>query len=291
MSLAGYVELSAGGRTVRLNGEPQSASSLYVTASGVEGWYGTPDLKVSFTERGQGDGAHDVPESDAIYSARTVTIHYGCAGVDRRDALDMLMSVQWFAHRQVRVRVVDGGYDTYCDGYVSSVVQPEWESDCSWDDTLTVVCARPERLSWAAHRFQLLPTSDGNGGLSYGESRTGLAYPLTYGKAAADARNTGLLVNTGSSRAYPVFTVNGPFPNGVELQFSSGSAIRLDRPVGAVPVVLDSRLGTATLGGQDVSRSLAKRGFPTVAPMSSVTVSLQSAGTGYVDCLVHDTYM
>ncbi|NMM98161.1 hypothetical protein [Bifidobacterium olomucense] len=289
--MTAFMELSVSGYTVRLDGDGINPTGLYVTSDGVEGWYGTPDLKIQFTERGQGDGAHDVPESDAIYSARTVTVHYGCVGLDRADALQYLMRVQRFAHRMVTVRVVDGGMDTYCQGYVSSTVTPTWDSDYSWDDTLTIVCARPERLSWDAHRFQLLPTRDGNGGLFYGDSAPGLVYPLSYGKAASDARNVGVLLNNGSSRAYPVFTVYGSFPNGVELQFTGRSSLRLDRPVGAVPVVLDSRSATATLAGQDVSRSLTARGFPVVQPYSSLSVSLQSAGTGYVDCLIRDTYM
>lgn len=55
--------------------------------------------------------------------------------------------------------------------------------------------------------------------------------------------------------------------------------------------MLDCRLGTATMGGRDVSRYLMSRGFPTVQSGGSLSVSLQSAGTGYVDCLVRDTWM
>lgn len=61
--------------------------------------------------------------------------------------------------------------------------------------------------------------------------------------------------------------------------------------VGGTPLVLDCRLGTATMGGRDVSRYLMSRGFPTVQSGGSLSVSLQSAGTGYVDCLVRDTWM
>ena len=166
-----------------------------------------------------------------------------------------------------------------------------WHPTLENDLTLHFVCPRPERLSWTPHRCQLKPTSDGRGGLFYGGARAGLVYPLTYGRQATDSRNVGTLLNNGSSRAYPVFTVYGGFDSGVILQFSGGSSIRWTGSVGGTPLVLDCRLGTATMGGRDVSRYLMSRGFPTVQSGGSLSVSLQSAGTGYVDCLVRDTWM
>lgn len=286
-------ELYAGDELVcRFNPPGGDARGLWVTVDGVEGWDTMPDTKTSPTERGQGDGAHDVPADAILYSTRTVTVHYEAIGRDRSDLLAVMRMVNRLAHMPARLRMVDGGEDTYVDGYLASTGRSsQWHPTLENDLSLHFVCPRPERLSWEAHRFQLLPTRDGNGGLSYGTGANGLAYPLEYGKAAADARNVGLLVNEGTSRAYPVFTVYGPFPDGVELQFAGGSSLRLAHAVGSVPVVLDCRSGTATLGGQDVSRSLSRRGFPTVGPGSSLSVSLQSAGTGYVDCLIHDTYM
>lgn len=288
-----YVELSADGvDTIRFSGGATEArSALYVTSDGIEGWYGTPDPKVTLTERGMGDGAHDIPDAAILYAARTVTISYGCVAQTRQEALGLLFQVQQIAHRQVRVRVVDDVHDTYCDGYMSSTVQPEWHERGSWQDVLTIVCPRPERLSTDVRRFQLQPDSTGAGGLTYGTKNLGLVYPLSYGPSAADSRNVCTLLNMGSSRAYPVYTVHGDFPDGVELQFTNGHALSLDLNVGAVPVILDSRSGTATLGGQDVSRRLARRTFPPVEPQASLTVSLQSSGSGYVDCRVHDTWM
>ena len=61
--------------------------------------------------------------------------------------------------------------------------------------------------------------------------------------------------------------------------------------VGNVPLVLDSRSRTASIGGLDVSRNLRQRGFPTVQPGGSLAVNLQSIGNGYVSVECHDTYM
>lgn len=65
-----------------------------------------------------------------------------------------------------------------------------------------------------------------------------------------DARNVCTLTNNGSSRAYPVFTVQGPWPSGVQLTFPGlGMSLDYAESVGNVPLVLDSRSRTASIGG------------------------------------------
>ena len=287
-----YGEIHAGGELVARFNPDGEERGLWITSDGVEGWDTLPDAKVTGVERGQGDGAHDVPDTDILYAARTVTIHYQAIGYDRADLLDVMRRINRLAHQSIRLRLVDGREDTYVDGYLASMGRSGgWHPLIETGLTMHVVCPRPERLSWAPHRAQLLPTRDGNGGLSYGADGAGFEYPVTYGRAASDARNTCLLVNDGTSRAYPVFTVYGDFPDGVDLQCSGGLSVRYDEPVTGAPVILDARTGTATLGGRDVSRALSSRGWPEVDPGGSLTVALQSSGTGWVDCLIHDTYM
>lgn len=192
------------------------------------------------------------------------------------------------------MRVVDGGEDTYCEqGYVSVTQASDYRPGSIADSTITLVFERPERLSSQPQRCQLLPSIESDHvGLSYGDSGKGLAYPLSYGKAAVDARNVCTLTNNGSSRAYPVFTVQGPWPSGVQLTFPGlGMSLDYAESVGNVPLVLDSRSRTASIGGLDVSRNLRQRGFPTVQPGGSLAVNLQSIGNGYVSVECHDTYM
>ena len=289
-----YGELWAGDELVcRFNPADSSDRGLYITANGVEGWDTLPDAKVELHERGQGDGAHDVPETDILYSARTVTVHYEAVGYSRADLLSLMRRINTAAHRSCRLRMVDGDEDTYCEGYVAQMGRnSRWNPLLENDLTLHFVCPRPERLSWDARRFQLVPAWDAGLGLSYGSGDAGLAYPLSYGRSAVAARNVCTLVNNGSSRAYPVFTVQGPWPDGVQLTFP-GLDMSLDysQAVGGVPLVLDSRSRTASIGGLDVSRNLRQRGFPTVPPGGSVAVNLQSVGDGHVTVECRDTYM
>ena len=289
------VILTADGESVTLHGGAFAGHGIALT--GLSGWYQTPDAKVTVTSRGQGDGGHDIVADNVMYDARVVTVGYRIiAGSDREEALRQLALLDKLVHRLVTCRVIDDGQDTCCSGgyYVRSLEQkiqnPLWQN-LSGD--ITLVFERPERLSTTAQRCQLLPSIESDRvGLSYGPAARGLAYPLSYGMAAVDARNVCTLMNNGSSRAYPVFTVQGPWPDGVQLPFP-GLDMSLDyaQAVGSVPLVLDSRSRTASIGGLDVSRNLRQRGFPTVPPGGSTAVNLQSVGDGYVTVECRDTYM
>lgn len=289
-----YAELSASGlETVRFEGLGD-LDCLCIGKNGIEGWHSTPTPKVSATARGQGDGGHDVSEDDIIYASRTVTLHWNANASSRQSLIELTNKVRRFVHRHVRLRVVDGIEDTYCEqGYLSMSQEPKYREGKIDDSEITIVFERPERLSSKAQCFQLLPSMDSaRVGLSYGGSNKGLAYPLSYGVAAADARNVGLIVNGGSSRAYPTFTCQGPWPDGVQITFPGlGLSLDYSQPVHDVPLVLDSRSRSASIGGLDVSRNLRSRGFPTVPAGGSVSVNLQSVGSGYVTVETRDTYM
>lgn len=292
------VELSAAGLTLTFdggNGVDPKDDVLLISEDGVEGWYDSPDDKTVMSERGQGDGAHDVWESDFLYSARVITMHFTVGAHDRIGAVRLLNDVRRVcAHRRVRFRLKDATHDCYITGRASWKSNGEYGRD-GWlgGNTLTVTCERPEILSSAVRGFQLLPSVDSaHVGLSYGGSNKGLAYPLSYGVAAADARNVGLIVNGGSSRAYPTFTCQGPWPDGVQITFPGlGLLLDYSQPVHDVPLVLDSRSRTASIGGLDVSRNLRSRGFPTVPAGGSVSVNLQSVGSGHITVETRDTYM
>jgi hypothetical protein len=257
----------------------------------LDGWYSTPDAKVKLTERASGDGAHDVAESDIIYGTRTITAEYRILSDSRSRLLAHEMELLSLAHQNVRFRVTDDTSDLYAVGYVDSVVKDKSQQNIpkqTENGTLTVVCPRPERLAWSPLQTQLFPVSTVQGGLRYNGGK-GLKYPLSYGTAGTSS-NVALLLNQGSSKAYPVLTVTGPFPNGVQIQWG-GSALQYDGAVGAVPLILDSRSQTASMGGVDVSRNLSLRDFPTVPAAGSVSLRLMSAGTGWVTAVCRDTYI
>ena len=274
----------------------------------LSGWLGSPDAKVNLVERANGDGAHDVPASTISYAARTVSVEYRLLPRDahgRDELLAMQDSVRAFLHKHVRVRVRDETMDTYCDGYVAQLTMGENVQNVNRQTqtgTIDIVCARPEILSTQVQSGQMLPSqvNVGGGGLSYNPSElttlagtSGLRYPLTYMTVERiEQPNQVTLVNHGTSDAYPVFMVNGPMPDGVDLVVEgTGLWLRCSQPVYGTPLVLDSRSRTATVGGLDVSRTLVSRGFPVVPAGGSITVTLRTTGTGWVDASMHDTWM
>ncbi len=120
----------------------------------------------------------------------------------------------------------------------------------------------------------------------------GLSYPIDYGAAALDGRNRGTLTNHGSSPAYPVVTVEGSWPHGIDVQINGQYSLHYELPISAAaPVVLDFRSCTASINGVDVTRHLTQRGFAPVAPGSSVDVVLRSSGDGFVTVSMADTWM
>lgn len=281
--------LYADGREILLHSgryRPDSGG-LVIAKDGIEGWWGTPEAKVDLTERSDGNGAHDIADDSVSYSARTVSIHLDAVGGARGEILAAMDSLAATAGHMCVLRVVDENSDTYVEGYIASTFGGGW-SDRLNEGTLTVVCPRPERLSWTASETQMFPAARDSGGLSFGVDGGGLLFPLDFG-VDAGSQDTCLLVNRGTATAWPTLTVTGGF-DGVLI--STGvDAIEYSGYVGDVPLTLDSRSCTASMGGSDVGRNLIRRGFPSVAPGGSCVLRLLSSGSGWVTATVRDTYI
>lgn len=290
-----YAELSCAGVTLRLGGRDAS-SGLLVTSDGIEGWWSTPDPKWSLTERQGADGAHEVSEDFALYSARTVTVHLAAVGEDRAAIVALLTSLLGMAHRTVRLRVVDAGEDTYAEGMLSV------EADSGRNErvalvTATLTCPDPRRLATEPSDAWLLPAQAHGGGvgLSYGASGAGLRYPLDYGAGATDSRNSATVRNAGSAPAHPVVTLEGPLDAGATVTVSSGGStatVTVGRAIaGGTSVTVDFRTRTASQGRLDVTRQVTASGWAPVPADGEALCTLQATGTGSALVRVRDTYI
>ncbi|AKV56120.1 hypothetical protein AB656_03945 [Bifidobacterium actinocoloniiforme DSM 22766] len=269
---------------------PPEKTGIMIAKDGVEGWLSTPPVKLSLTERAWGNGAHDVSNPDITYAARTVTIHLDAVGMTRSTIIGLASRLNSMMGKIVKFRVIDDGQDTYVEGYLHSEYGSNWSRQLL-EGTLTLVCPRPERLSWDAQSVQLMAPSVSAGGLSYGPDGKGLAYPLDYGAASVD-QSQALLRNRGTARAYPVLTASGDWPDGVLLVWDGGESLEWrGRVWPGVPLVLDCRSRTASMGGVDVSRGLTRRGFPRIEPGGDIMLRCLSAGGGWVDAQTRDTYI
>lgn len=288
MSRGRTVTLSWGGGSVTLRGDRPGDTGLFVSGDGIDGWDSAPEAKVTLSERQSADGAHGIDERDVLYAARTVVVSFHAHGRDRDEVTSLLRQVSAACHRLVRIRVVDGGQDTYATGYVRPTVDAKWHGEWATGE-IEVVCADPRRYSSATRTANLMASSTGSGGLFFGDSMSGLVFPLNYGEGLTVGSNYASVENGGTSPAYPTITVYGPM-DPVVLHCGDG-VLSYSQPVSGAPLVLDSLSATATIGGTDVSRNLVRRGFPVVPAGGSMTISLQSSGAGFATVSWHDTYI
>lgn len=289
-----FAELSRDGETLRIHGH--GTPGLCLTDGQIDGWWGTPDPKWSLTERQSADGAHAVMDEMALYSARTVTFDVVAIAADRAGVKELRDSVLSMAHGLVRLRVVDESEDTFCDGLLSVKADPKW-LDASAKMTLALTCPDPRRLASDPSDAWLLPAQAHGGGvgLSYGASRAGLSYPLSYGAAATDARNASTVRNAGSAPAHPVVTLAGPLDAGATVTVAAGgsaASVAVGRAIaGGTTVTIDFLTRTASQGRLDVTRQVTASGWAPVPAGGEALCTLQATGTGSALVRVRDTYV
>lgn len=288
MSGGRTVTLSWDGGGVEIRGDRPAERGLYVTGDGIEGWDSAPDAKVTMTEMQTGDGAHAVRGQDVLYAARTVTVHFGARGRSRDDVVSLLRSISSACHRIVRLRVRDGGEDTWCEGYAQPSVDAEWRDDHA-TGTLTVVCPDPRRRSTGRVVHVLAPPSGSGGGLSF-DAGGCMGWPVSFEGGVA-AANSCVMRNAGTSVSYPTVTAYGDFPGGVSLSDGAGGRLTYGQPLRWQRLVLDCLTRTASINGVDVTRALTSRDFPDVPSGGTARLSLVSPGTGSVEVEVRDTYI
>lgn len=285
-----FAELSRDGETLRIHGH--GTPGLCLTDGQIDGWWGTPDPKWSLTERQSADGAHAVMDEMALYSARTVTFDVVAIAADRAGVKELRDDVLSMAHGLVRLRVVDESEDTFCDGLLSVKADPKW-LDASARMTLALTCPDPRRLATAAESAVMLPASASlTAGLSYGEGGGGLAYPLSYGEGATDARNVCCVTNHGTSTAWPVLRVSRGMAD-VEVRATCAGASSTLALAGTctTEVTIDCRARTAETAQTDVTRRLTGAGALAVPPGQTMRLTLATPGNGSVTVELRDTYI
>lgn len=279
------VTIDGGGGAVRL-GPPGGAPGLH--ASGLAGWYGTPDGKWDLTERQLGDGAFAIEPSQVVYSSRTVTVDGYALGRTRAEALSSLAPLGAMAHRLVSIAVDDGVAETYATGALTAEVGKGVRGGAV-TFTLTIVCPDPRRYGTDTLSATLVPGGNADGGLDLSEER--LAWPLAWGESAA-SHSVATLHNAGTSTAYPTISIRGDIGDVTIAEPATGRELSISGYIGWQPIVLDCLSRTASIGGVDVTRRLGRRDFPSIAPGGDTTLALMCSGTnGSISIEWHDTYI
>jgi hypothetical protein len=259
----------------------------------LDGWASTTQGVAQSVERESGNGGHDIAEGDLDYGVRTVTADYRLMADSRSRLLALRRQTRSLAGRLLRVRVTDDMDDLYAVGRLQEVTADTGAAnERTQTGSIIVICDRPEILSWTAHSAQLTAARIQPGGLAYGPSGAGLAYPVNYG-ATGDGNDIGMLSNGGSYESYPLLAVTGPFPDGLLISHDAG-ALEYAAPIPSSSTLIldcDPRSQSATMGGVDVGRNLTRRDLPTIPAGGSIMLRLLSAGSGWVTCTSRDTYL
>lgn len=279
------VTIDGGGGAVRL-GPPGGAPGLH--ASGLAGWYGTPDGKWDLTERQLGDGAFAIEPSQVVYSSRTVTVDGYALGRTRAEALSSLAPLGAMAHRLVSIAVDDGVAETYATGALTAEVGKGVRGGAV-TFTLTIVCPDPRRYGTDTLSATLVPGGNADGGLDLTEER--LAWPLAWGESAA-SHSVATMHNAGTAVAYPTISIRGNIRDVTIAEPATGRELSISGYIGWQPIVLDCLSRTASIDGVDVTRRLGRRDFPSIAPGGDTTLALMCSGTnGNISIEWHDTYI
>lgn len=139
-----------------------------------------------------------------------------------------------------------------------------------------------------------------------GNSRTPVALPGAFTQGlrsvsgeqvfawSVPAQKPTALRNDGTANAYPVITVVGTDPAGVEFTID-GKTVRYAAPIfEQSPLVIDYRRGTALVNGRDASANLRLREWTHIAPHTSSVPRmnfLSSSGSGYALASMRSTWI
>jgi len=108
------------------------------------------------------------------------------------------------------------------------------------------------------------------------------------------AKRPGLFENTGTADAYPVWTIVGNSPAGVELNVD-GKIVQYAAPLfEQSPLIIDYKKGSATMNGRDVSFNLRKREWTSIGPHATGQPRMHfrsNGATGYALASIRPTWI
>ncbi|OZG51719.1 hypothetical protein PSRA_0799 [Pseudoscardovia radai] len=267
---------------------------LVLTDDGIDGWWSAPSAKTSLTELQSGDGAHTPADEDIVYSARTIIINYAVLG-DRhtqneaRDAIGMFMG-----RAGVTLTVYDAGTARQATGYVTPAWSGTWV-EAADTGSITIVCADPLKYDATPTMGVLEPgTATVLGGLTYPAD-----YPVDYHENRSSGGSwTATLVNHGNHAAYPTlgFTLAAGHSGTVGIKWDDGlggaGRVACSPPPGSTtPIIADTRHGTASYAGLDMTPSFTARQWPTIPPGQTLTLTYEGAAGGRVTYETRGTYI
>ena len=286
-----HLTLSCEGQSITLLGYVGEQAETGLLFSSLDGWYSTPQTKVSSTEYETANGAPQVSDDEVHYAARTVTIGVSVKGNDRDAVRSSIESILGFAQKVITVTVSDANAETYATGYVAYTGDVHMDASGA-TGSLVIVCNDPQRYSTQQSVGTIVPSTTNGGGLVFDSTTHSLMWPLSFGAGAIRTGNSCTIYNNGTIPADIIITASGNMPEGFALtNLATGEQLVYGGFVTYQPVTLDVFDGTAFIACVDVSRNIEAWDFSGVPAGGSSSFSLQSSGSGTVQVACRDTYI
>lgn len=273
-----YASLEGHGVRVEFNmAGPLVNETAFISANAIKGFWSTPSLKTEITEAQTFNGAHTNVHRP-LYSARVVSIPFALHGRSRVELDELKTNL----HRLVGYSDIVFTVYTNNDGqYVTGTVEIEYDLDTDEKNatgTINLTCTDACRYGVTERKGWIGLGGTSAGGLNFGPDGNGLIFPLNFGEIRPGVDSTAVLSNQGSYLADTRIHVNGDL-NSVTFQWidSEGrtGAVGYNGFVSwANHLVFNSRSGTATLNGMDVSSSLTDRAFPRIPAGGDVRITM-----------------
>lgn len=286
-----HVVLSGAGFDIAFTNKEYLNGDEQAWLTGLKGWFGGVGVDAEDTQRKLG---HGLFASVARRTGRALTLSGTLVFKDEesRDIADRLISGLLWDGEEGQLEVFIGGEKYFSTVRLDGEISHAYKGLQSIEVQIPLLAADPLIYGVARHS-QIFPSGTGEGlvyPLFTTKKDSSGSYVLDWG---AGAPLSAVLTNEGNADAYPVFTVQGDFPEGFSLLWN-GRVITYPAFVDqAAPVTVDCKTGAVYVNGVDQSYKLSSRQWFTVPPRSSFQPRLQALtnSDGWADVQLASTYM
>lgn len=245
--------------SIILDGQKLSGEDQYGlwTASGLEGWWDSPEPKGEEAGRESADGDFETP---VYYEARYVTITGSLRSLNHEKQHQAMNRFAGLVQRKSRLQVSGHGSAQWADVVRASGLKmaPITDTYAQWQ---VRVKARDPRKYGELNRFT---------------AASGVTVPVFH---------------RGNYSAWPVFTITGDLPGGYGL-WLGGRGYVVTRPLTSGSHVVNFRDGRLQVGGSYISGGVGAANINSVPPGTGSSFQLVPvSGSGTASINVFDTYI
>lgn len=171
----------------------------------LDGWYGTPDLRLTGVDRPQDHGQVDGP---SYLAARVITITGVAIAPDRPTAMnarDIITSLCWDPTQLYTLQVAEPGRPTKrCDVRLNTATKATYDAELTFDWSMQLKAPDPRKYADTETVVTLTPPTGAVGGVPFPTT-----FPATFTTTGLSTSTT-TLTNAGTIATRPTVILAGP---------------------------------------------------------------------------------